>query len=154
GEFVLFCDADDVVAHTWLQAMAAAVQSCDAVGGAIESEILNRPNSLSPELSDRLWQGNFLPSATGANCGVRLRVLRELGGFDECYRYAGDDIEFFWRLQLAGHRVCFVRDAVVHVRERAGFVGLSRRFFRHGQADVQLYREFRHRGMPRSQIHQ
>jgi glycosyltransferase involved in cell wall biosynthesis len=152
GEFVLFCDADDVVAHTWLDAMAVAVRSCDAVGGAIDSEFLNRPGNASARPSHDLWRRDFLPAATGANCGVRATVLHELGGFDERYRFGGDDIEFFWRLQLAGHRVCFVRDAVVHIRERSEARELARRFFRHGRADAQLYHDFRPRGMPRSPI--
>jgi glycosyltransferase involved in cell wall biosynthesis len=154
GEFVLFCDADDVTAPTWLEAMAVATRSCDAVGGALDKELLNRPGSVPPRPTDRLWQSGFLPSATGANCGVRARVLHELGGFDESYQFGGEDIEFFWRLQLAGHRVCFVEDAVVHIRERAALRALARRFFRHGQADAQLYRGFRPRGMPRSPIRQ
>lgn len=149
GEFLLFCDADDVVAPTWLETMAAAIRSCDAVGGAIDKELLNHPGTASPQPSNALWQGDFLPSATGANCGVRATVLRELGGFDESYQFAGDDIEFFWRLQLAGRRICFVRDAVVHIRQRAGATALARRFLQHGLADAQLYRDFRHCGMPR-----
>ena len=154
GEFVLFCDADDVVAHTWLEAMAAAIRSCDAVGGAIDNELLNRPGTAAPKPSNALWQSDFLPSATGANCGVRTRIVHELGGFDESYTSAGQDIEFFWRLQLAGHRICFVRDAVVHVRERAGAKALARRFFRHGRADAQRFRDFRQYGMPRSLVRQ
>jgi len=154
GEFLLFCDADDVVAHTWLEEMAATIRSCDAIGGALDKELLNRPGSACPKPSTALWQSDFLPSATGANCGVRTRVMHELGGFDESYESAGDDIEFFWRLQLAGHRICFVRDAVVHVRERSDAQALARRFFRHGRADARLYRKFRHCGMPRSPIRQ
>jgi glycosyltransferase involved in cell wall biosynthesis len=150
GEFVLFCDADDVVAPTWLEAMAAATRSCDAVGGAIDHAVLNRPGS-SPTPSDGLWQKDFLPSAIGANCGVRTRVLHELGGFDESYRSC-DEVEFFWRLQFAGHRVCFVRDALVHHRDRATLRALARQALRLGRSEAQLYRDFRHRGMPRSPI--
>jgi glycosyltransferase involved in cell wall biosynthesis len=151
GEFVLFCDADDVVAPTWLEAMSVAIRSCDAVGGAVDAAWLN-PGRRDAKPSERLWQSTFLPSATGANCGVRTRVFHELGGFDESYRAGGDDIEFFWRLQLAGHGVCFVPDAVVHIRERATLPALAGRFFRHGRADALLYRGFRSHGMPPSPI--
>jgi glycosyltransferase involved in cell wall biosynthesis len=153
GEFVLFCDADDVVAHTWLEAMAAAIRSCDVVGGAVDEAVLNRPGNVSPTPGDRLWQKDFLPSAIGTNCGVRTRILHELGGFNESY-LSCNDVEFFWRLQLAGHRVCFVRDAVVHHRDRAGIPALARQAWRFGRGDAQLYRDFRHRGMPRSPIRQ
>ena len=80
---------------------------------------------------------------SGSNCGVRASLLRELGGFDETYKLGGDDVEFFWRLQLAGHEICFAADAVSAHRERAGLLSVGRQFCQYGQSDVRLYRDFR-----------
>jgi GT2 family glycosyltransferase len=84
----------------------------------------------------------------GANCGLRGSVFRELGGFDESYTRGGDETELFWRLQLAGHRVEFVPDAVVYYRERHALGELWRQFFHYGKQDPHLYRDFRAHGMP------
>ncbi len=154
GDFLLFCDADDVVTPTWLDRMAAAAETCDAVGGGLEklmppkragAPLLVRTNDL------RHWPG-FLPYASGANCGVRASLLREVGGFDERYVGGGDDCDFFWRLQLEGRRVCFVPDAVVEYQERAALRIVALQFFRYGFADARLFRDFRGRGMPRRSL--
>ena len=91
GEFVLFVDADDEVAPTWLDAMARAASRCDAVGGCLERVRLNTARDVRPgrELSSHLqvWPG-FLPYANGANCGLRRSLFGELGLFDKGPRSA------------------------------------------------------------------
>ena len=103
------------------------------------------------ELSSHLqvWPG-FLPYANGANCGLRRSLFGELGGFDDSYTSGGDDVELFWRLQLAGYELCFVPDAVVSYRERASLSDLARQFYRYGLQDPHLARDFRRHGMPPS----
>ena len=150
GDFFLFCDADDVVTPTWLERMAAAAETCDAVGGRLEKLVPAKRAAAPLPVSThdlQLWSG-FLPFASGANCGVRASLLRDLGGFDERYVSGGDDCDFFWRLQLEGHRVCFVPDAVVGYRERVALRMVALQFYRYGLADARLFGDFRGRGMP------
>jgi GT2 family glycosyltransferase len=150
---VVFCDADDVVEPTWVESMARAAKTCDAVGGTITKDALNPTSTLLPGTSRtddlRTW-ADFLSFAPGANCGVRAALFHELNGFDETYAAGCDDTEFFWRLQLAGHRVCFVPEAIVNYRERGTLRGVAYQFLRYGMSDVRLFRDFRGRGMPRS----
>lgn len=150
GDFFLFCDADDVVTPTWLERMAAAAETCDAVGGGLEKRMsAKRSGAPLVASTDDLWHWpGFLPYASGANCGVRASLLRDLGGFDERYVGGGDDCDFFWRLQLDGHRVCFVPDAVVGYQERTALRMVALQFFRYGVADARLFGDFRGRGMP------
>jgi GT2 family glycosyltransferase len=155
GGFVLFVDADDLVMPTWLDAMARAADTCAAVGGCLERTLLNPARLSLPGLerstSLQMWPG-FLPFASGASCGLRAALLREFGGFDESYRAGGDDVELFWRLQLAGHEVCFVPDAVVAYRERAELRQVARQFYRYGLQDPHLHRDFRLAGMPPGRV--
>jgi glycosyltransferase involved in cell wall biosynthesis len=146
GDLVLLCDADDVVDSGWVAAMAEAARHCDVLGGRLDEDTLNdplaragRPAQPQDELPTAL---RFLPYAVGANCGIRTSVVRELGGFNEDYVRGAADIEFFWRAQLAGHRLCFVPDAVVQYRYRPGTKKLARQFYRYGMAEAQLYRDF------------
>ncbi len=60
---------------------------------------------------------------------VRREVWSDLGGFDRVLRYFREDVDFGWRVNLAGHRVVVATDAVVHHAEamargrRAGAAG-------------------------------
>lgn len=151
GATLLFIDADDMVAPGWLQAMAAAAGRFDGWGGRLDETTLNDPRHLAwrgVRLQTGLTEG-FLPHPQGANCGVRATAYAAIGGFDEQFcRGGGDDVEFFWRLQLAGYDVGFVPEAVVRYRHRGGLRALARQQFRYGRATAQLYREFARFGMP------
>src|SRR4051795_6655976 len=43
GDFLVFCDADDVAGPGWLEAMARAASDADIVGGRLEGGALNAP---------------------------------------------------------------------------------------------------------------
>ncbi len=151
GDFLLFVDADDMVARNWLEATAHAAGRFEAVGGALDRTRFTPPRLSLPgrALTTQLqqWPG-FLPYASGANFGVRASLLQQVGGFDESYAGGGDDVELSWRLQLAGHQIGFVPDAVVHYRERPGLRRLGRQFYGYGRQDPHLFRDFRAAGMP------
>ena len=54
--------------------------------------------------------------ATGACMFVRASVWKELGGLDGDFFAHMEEIDFCWRVHLAGHRVCFCpQSAVYHV---------------------------------------
>jgi GT2 family glycosyltransferase len=155
GALLLFCDGDDRVAEGWVEAMARAAGSCEVLGGSLDRTLLNDDEWLTPDRrrSDglQLWPG-FLSFPSGANCGFRSSVFEAIGGFDETYVGGAEDVEFAWRAQLAGHRACFVPDAVVHYRERASAREIARQFFRYGIQDPHLYRDYARRGMPSSRL--
>jgi glycosyltransferase involved in cell wall biosynthesis len=152
GDYVLFLDHDDRVAPRWLEAMARAAETADAVGGnnihfSVDADGTERVTKLAYE--DHPTHGfNFLPSITGGNSGMRKSLILELGGFDERYP-SGEDVEFFWRAMLAGHEVKFVADAMLEYRLRTGVRAKMRRSVRDAAVRPLLYREFRSSGMPR-----
>ncbi|WP_406195082.1 glycosyltransferase [Kitasatospora sp. NBC_01560] len=154
GEFVLCCDADDVVAPGWMAALVDALRTSPAVGGALERRLLNTRVALAarpPKEADALLDTfGFLPYPAGANCGFHKELWARLGGFDESYRYGGDDVEFFWRAQLAGYRLAFSPDAVVHYRLRGDAPAIARQLYRYGRSHPKLYRDFAGHGMPAS----
>jgi len=154
GEFIVTCDADDVVAPEWLEAMVEAGRSCDIVGGRLEQESLNSPRTRSwrPSFpSDDLPVAlNFLPYAVGANVGVRRDVFQALGGWNEDLSVCGDDVEFSWRAQLADYRVCFASGAVIRYRFRDRPLDAARQFFNYGRVEPHLYLLYRERGLARS----
>ena len=151
GDLLLFCDADDVVADGWIQAMVRAAEGADIVAGALAFDLLNDP-------LERAWRqvpaapglaptNGFFPSPPGGNLAVWASVARELG-WDERFRYASSDQEFGWRAQLGGYRIEFAPDALVHQRFRSGLAALARQRFVHGVSGAKLVRTFRDRGLP------
>jgi glycosyltransferase involved in cell wall biosynthesis len=150
GDFVAFCDGDDVAAPVWLEALVEAAAEADIVTGQLEFVQLNeplyrswRPNELLEELPT---PHGFLPSVSGGNCGMWTRVAREVG-WDGEFRFGSCDTEFSWRAQLAGFTIAFAPEAVIHLRYRMSLRGLARQYFAYGKSGALLYRHFREHGM-------
>jgi glycosyltransferase involved in cell wall biosynthesis len=150
GEFVAFCDGDDVVEPGWLDALVAAAPTADLIGGRLDHERLNPPATALHDPPDHLpMKLDFLPGVAGGNCGVWRSVAMDLQ-WDEAFRFGGSDIEFSWRVQLAGYRVMWVPAAVVAVREPTSLRAVARQWYRYGESGPPLFRAFRREGMGRS----
>jgi glycosyltransferase involved in cell wall biosynthesis len=151
GEYLAFCDADDVAEPGWLEALVAAGARAELVGGR------NRWDRLNPEVV-RAWRPSrpmtalmrdhgFLPYAPGGNLGVWARVARELR-WDERFRFGSSDQCFAWRAQLAGHRLAFAPEAVMQLRFRSSVRATAVQFYGYGRSGPQLHRSFRDAGIP------
>jgi len=140
AESVAFCDSDDRVGPDWVRAMADGLAHYDSVGGPLDERSLNRPDARAQaHVATALPVGlDFLPYPVGANCGVRRSVWADLGGFDEEFTQGAEEVDFFWRLQLAGHTLGFAPDAIVAYRHRADLQGTVRQAFKYGAASCQL----------------
>jgi len=150
GDFLVFCDADDVVVPGWLEAMAGAATRHDVVTGPQKVDEINAPAVIawrSPRATG-LPRGRFLPFAPSCNLGVWAEVFRATGGFDEDYR-ASEDVEWSWRAQLASYTLGFEPEAVVHYRYRTSPRGVVRQAYRAGVASARLLRDYRRRGLQR-----
>jgi glycosyltransferase involved in cell wall biosynthesis len=155
GDFLAFCDADDVVAPGWLNALVDAAGSADIVAGAAELDTLNGAHTIPSRTGEppgglRL-QLDFLHSVPGGNCGMWTSVARAVG-WDESFAYASSDIEFSWRAVLASYRLSVAPKALLRMRQREGIVALARQWYVFGKSDAQLFRRFRIVGMPRSSV--
>jgi glycosyltransferase involved in cell wall biosynthesis len=122
GTSVAFCDADDEVGKGWLAAMGAALDTNELVACRPEIERLNEPwvrgtRIFEVEQLPRSWFPPFLPFAGAGGMGVR-RELHLRNEFDESL-LGLFDVEYCLRLQLAGHELVYLPDAVVHMRFRS-----------------------------------
>lgn len=148
---VAVCDADDVVSPGWLSALVDQVRAgFSVVGGAIDVTTLNdevrqawRPGPPRDRLPEKL---GFKPYAIGANLAVRRDDALAVGGWDEDYVAGGDDVDFSWRLQLAGHRIGFAPDALVHYRYRADLRGTARQARSYARCEARLLAQYADRG--------
>lgn len=149
GDIVLTCDADDIVDPGWVSAMVRALRQFDLVAGQLDYESLNpefgRQAADNAEFRSRL---GFLPTAAGANFGIRASALQTLGGWDESFQGGGDDTELCWRAQLAGYRFGWAYDAVVRYRLRSGDAAVIKQAYQGARWLPLMVRRFRRRGMP------
>lgn len=142
SEYLVIAEHDDVVAPGWLSALRAALASNHIVGSRIDKSALNDPSIL---MARRRFAEDIVvhvPFVDATGMGFRRSVWEELGGFDETYRYGGNDAEFCFRAHRLGYRSVSVDDACVLYRLR----GTPRETFHqaraYGVSTVRLYREF------------
>jgi glycosyltransferase involved in cell wall biosynthesis len=121
GESVVFCDADDQVGEGWLAAIGGALAAHDFVASRMEIKKLN-PLWLAQSLRNpqehglqRISYPPYLTHAGGSGLGVKRFLHEKIGGFDECLPRL-EDTDYCFRIQLLGTPLCFVPEAVLHVR--------------------------------------
>jgi glycosyltransferase involved in cell wall biosynthesis len=150
GEYLIFCDADDVADEQWLESMAVASEAADVIGGGIEEVLLN-------DESIREWRTPFTPGKLpvafgrwpcppGANFGMRASLLVDIGGFDPLLP-TGEEVDVAIRAHLAGHPTLFVPEAVMHYRHRGSMRQLARQSYRYGTGNVQMYQRYGAQGV-------
>ena len=145
GEILVFCDADDVVRPGWLGGMVAALKGTDLVAGVFDFGSLQGRAHSTPVPASTTQMG-FLPYALGGNLAVRRDTFEASAGFSETLS-AGEDVDFSWRLQLAGYRFAINDQAVVAKREHTIAKDAFRATWVYGQCTTLLYRRYRARGM-------
>ena len=152
GDFLAFCDADDVVAREWLAALVAEAPRFDIVTGPLDGTAINTAavaSSRPPRAAGIPSSGRFLPFAPSGNLGVWADVFSRTGGFDDAYAQC-EDVEWSWRAQLDERgTIGFAPDAVVRYRYRSEPAAIARQAFGRGFASARLYRDYRARGMKR-----
>ena len=150
GDFLAFCDADDVVHPEWLSALVELAEKNDVVGTAIETESINSPRALdwTPTTPpEKQGKTPFLPHAIGASFGCWAAVYRELGGMS-CELRASEDVEFCWRAQLNGYRFAFAQTPLVGYRLRDELIPLMKQSYQLGYGFAQLQGIYRAQGCP------
>ncbi len=78
----------------------------------------------------------------GCNMAFRKDVLEAVGGFDERFEVAGDDVDLCWRLQKAGRTLGFSAGAVVMHRRRDSIRRYLRQQYGYGKAEALLERKW------------
>ena len=156
GEALAFCDADDEVALGWVVAMGEAISKYDFVACRREYKKLNEPWTLKYRVQTQLTQLDglqeykppYLPHASGSTLGVKRSVHEAIGGFDETMLFL-EDTDYCWKIQLAGTKLHFLPEAVVHYRFRHTMAGLYHQARFWGEYKVLLDKRYRPLGMPR-----
>jgi GT2 family glycosyltransferase len=149
GEIVAFVDDDAFPDPDWLYYVVAPLRAAGH-GGVGGPNIPPNGDSLVADcvaaapggpihvlISDR--EAEHVP---GCNMAFRKSALEEIGGFDERFRAAGDDVDICWRLQEAGWTLGFSAGAVVFHRRRDSVRRYLRQQYGYGKAEALLERKW------------
>jgi len=147
GEYLAFCDADDVVLAGWLTASVEALRSADLAAGRFDFWSLNTMPPTEPVRAATRQLG-FLPAGLGANLAVRRGPFEQVGGFDEQF-VPGEDIDLCWRMQLRGFTFTEAPGAVVAKRARSDFRGVFQQAYAYGRCGPLLHKRYRSAGARR-----
>ncbi|MBA3748778.1 MAG: glycosyltransferase, partial [Solirubrobacterales bacterium] len=149
GEIVCYLDDDAAPDPHWLRYLAISFVDSDhvAVGGPniplpddgpVASCVASAPgNPIHVLLSDT--EAEHIP---GCNMAIRRDALLAIGGFDEQFRIAGDDVDMCWRLQQAGGTIGFSHAAMVWHHRRASVGAFWRQQRNYGRAEAMLERKW------------
>jgi GT2 family glycosyltransferase len=135
GEIVAFIDDDAVPENGWLDKLASAYANpaVAAAGGYVFDIPLGHVAwRICTCTRAGEWSANSPPPVdtylgrgadpflylNGCNMSFRRCVLAEIGGFNEAFTYAYDDVDVCCRVIDAGHRIALVENAIVY-HERA-----------------------------------
>ena len=152
GEVVVYTDSDCVADPDWLYYLIRGMQdqNVPAIGGPnippssdcpVARCVAASPGGPSQVmLDDRLAE-----HVPGCNMAFRRDLLLELGGFDEQFRQAGDDVDFCWRWQDAGYRIGYAPAAMVWHHRRSSVSAYLKQQKGYGRSEAMVYRKHPHR---------
>lgn len=145
GEILAYTDDDCEVDEQWLYWLARgyAEHGWDACGGpnippepAFEDEAVIASAPGAP--SHVMLEDEVAEHVPGCNLSVRKDVFDAIGGFDESYWVAGDDVDFCWRLLEGGYKIGFEGAAFVWHRRRTSFMRYLKQQWGYGKAEALL----------------
>lgn len=148
-ELVVLCDADDIAHPSYVRRLVAALAAADAVaGGTVAFRGAPPADGATPAPFGTAGFG-FLPGLMSSSCGYRRTAWEAVGGFDaDRFPVATcEDIDFAWRLQLAGFTLAQEPAGYVYYREPATAWKVTRTWYRYGRYMPLLLERFRDAGL-------
>jgi O-antigen biosynthesis protein len=149
GEIVAYIDDDASPDRHWLAFLAEAFEETAFVGvggpnvplpddGPVADCVAHAPGGpIHVLLDDR--EAEHIP---GCNMAFRRSALVAVGGFDEAFRVAGDDVDLCWRLQQRGWKIGFCPAAMVWHHRRNSVRAYLKQQRGYGEAEAMLERKW------------
>lgn len=136
GEYLMFCDADDVVDRDWVRRGARALTNSDVVAGATR-ELRTPVDPAAPLVFPDVWAGRSGTEVVmSGNLAVRRSSYFRAGGFDESLPpYGGEDVEFSLRLHKCAAVVSRDSGMVVYFRRTTNTRTLLSKVYRSGKSE-------------------
>lgn len=149
GEIVAYIDDDAIPDPHWLTYLAYSFLTTDHMGvggpnlpppndGPVADCVANAPGGpIHVLLTD--VEAEHIP---GCNMAFRKAALEAIGGFDEQFRIAGDDVDLCWRIQQKGWTLGFNPAAMVWHHRRNSVKTYLKQQLNYGKAEAMLERKW------------
>ncbi|MGI8604079.1 MAG: glycosyltransferase [Verrucomicrobiales bacterium] len=152
GEILAYLDDDAAADEDWLIYLALAFEN-ERVGAAGGPNIPPENRGLVAACVSAapggpmhvLMNDSDAEHLPGCNLAVRKAAWEEIGGFDEQFATAGDDVDFCWRLMDHGYKISFHAGAMVWHERRRTVRGFLRQQMGYGAAEAMLIAQHQHR---------
>ena len=149
GEIIVCLDADTLPTRRWLAELLKPLEdpSVLIVGGAVltydpqnaAERYLDASGIYNPEHNVK---AKVFPFATGMNMAVRVSALREVGGWEEAFRW-GEDVDLSHRILLRHPgTLAYAERAVIFHRNRTTLEAMARQAFGYGRGAAVVFRRF------------
>ena len=151
GETIAFVDADDVIAQGWVAAMGEASKTNNFMASQFDYKKLRLQDEqgygggTQANGVQRMWWPPFYPHAGSCGMAIKKHLHLQVGGFNE-QMLVLYDTDYCIRLNRLGVRLSFVRDALMHIRNRSTKRGIYQQGKMWGQYNVLLYKKYRDEG--------
>lgn len=149
--YILACDADDVVSPNWVSSLSQYVLDEDCI---VTTPLLPFYPHLgeSPETAPEsrktrkmLLGLNEFPFAQGGSAAYRRSSFIEVGGFDESFRGGSEDIDLSWRITDSGRNLYFCDKACLYYRARENEGNTFLQVYRYARENVLLWKRCKSR---------
>ncbi|HEY7167613.1 MAG TPA: glycosyltransferase [Candidatus Binatia bacterium] len=149
GEIVAYLDDDAYPDRDWLKYLAHTFLTTNHAGvggpnlapsndGPVAECVAHAPGGpVHVLMTDE--EAEHIP---GCNMAFRRDALLEIGGFDEQFRSAGDDVDICWRLQKKGFTLGFSPAAMVWHHRRNSVLAYWKQQVGYGKAEALLERKW------------
>jgi len=149
GEIIAYIDDDAYPDPDWLTYIAETLRNGNYGGvggpnilpphdGSIAACVANSPGGPRHVLLTDT-EAEHIP---GCNMALVRTALEAIGGFDECFRVAGDDVDICWRLQERGWKLGFSPSAQVWHHRRNSVRAYLRQQKGYGEAEALLEKKW------------
>lgn len=142
GSILAFCDSDDYVLDTWVQAISDGIQDSDVCGGPLyeyhtDSENMLRPLGRSSLYKNSRQKYTFL----SCNLAIKKETFFKVGGFDwGLPSYGSEDTELAIRLNNYGVTFKYQPEMGVKFRETSGFLNKTKKIYLANIAEIEVWK--------------
>ena len=135
GKYIIWVDGDMVLSRDYVKKQVEFMERNPNVGIAKGKYGIHRENSLVAALEVIEFVASFRcegdtsskPLAT-SGCIYRVEAIRQVGGFDENIKGAGEDLDAEYRIRAAGWLPC-ITSAIFYERRRKTWKSLWNEYF-------------------------
>ena len=152
GEIVAFIDADARADRDWLYHLTEAIvrRGAAAAGGPNLAPPIGSESAAAMAAAPGIPRevrsaGDELSQLCGCNMAIARGALERVGGFDDAFTAAGDDVDLSWRMAAAGETLVHAPGAVVIHERRATLGAYVRQQIGYGEGEGHLYRKYPNR---------